>query len=242
MNFVTPVPLSGGQLQRNVRQYQYYPANYDYNQQYQNGYGPYGQQQMGGQYPYPAYNPYDTQNSQYGQNQQVTNDICHDRALQDKGLNELLQYILNQPAQSPQGLKQGPQGSQQRPQGPQQRPQGPQQRPQQRPQRPPQFRIAAFFDLIRMLIRDFFGDKSFGGGMVNKSTGNPATCYEVKSFIDAEYQKFQQNPQGYANQVQGYPNQGYGQSDYGQQNWNYGQYEYTYGGQNQYDPYYGYGG
>ena len=246
MNFVTPVPLSGGQLQRNVRQYQYYPANYDYNQQYQNGYGPYGQQHMGGQYPYPAYNPYNSQNSQYGQNQQVTNDICDDRALQDKGLNELLQYILNQPAQSSQGPKQGPQGPQQRPQGPLQFPPQSPVRPQlMRPPQRQQSGIAAFFGLIRMLIRDFFGDKSFGGGMVNKSTGNPSTCYEVKSFIDAEYQKFQQNPQGYANQVQGYPNQG--QADYGQQNWNYGQYEYiqgygTYGGQNQYDPYYGYGG
>ena len=97
-----------------------------------------------------------------------------------------------------------------------------------------------------MLIQDYFGDKSFGGGIVNKSTGLTATCYEVKSFIDAEFQKFQQNPQSYANQVQGYPNQGYGQSDYGQQNWNYGQFDYTqvygsYGVQNPYGPYYGYG-
>merc|ERR1711990_304763 len=51
-----------------------------------------------------------------------------------------------------------------------------------------------FFNIIRQMIQLFFGDKSFGGGIINKSTGQTATCHEVKSFVESEYKKFQQNP------------------------------------------------
>ena len=101
--------------------------------------------------------------------------------------------------------------------------------PQCPPRRPPPNRrpqrsgMGQFFNLIKMLISNFFGDKSFGGGIINKSTGQTASCHELKSFVDSEYRKFQQDPQGYASQIQGYQ----------PQNTQYPTYEQPYGPYNQ---------
>ena len=212
-NFATAVPLSRDHLAREVRQYQYYP---DYNyQQYGNGYTTYSQY---GQYG---------QNGQYNQNQQEIYDICDDRSMnfQDKNLMQMLQQILNQGSAN---IRNGQPSNGQPPNGQPPNGQPPNGRPPNgRPPngRPPNGRppygrppyglppnrprngLGNFFDLIRMMIRTFFGDKSFGGGIINKSTGQTATCHEVKSFVESEYRKFQQNPQRYASQVQGYQGQ-----------------------------------
>ena len=76
-----------------------------------------------------------------------------------------------------------------------------------------------------MLISNFFGDKSFGGGIINKSTGQTASCHELKSFVDSEYRKFEQDPQGYASQIQGYQAQNTQYPTYGQP---YGPYNQGY--------------
>ena len=216
-NFATAVPFSRDQLARDVRQYQYYP-NYNY-QQYGNGY-------------YPQYGQY-----QYdGQNQQGIYDICDDRAFQDKNLMQLLSHLI--PFLNPQ----------QPPNRPLPNRPPPNVRPTNRPlpYRPPQRSgMVGFFNAIKMLIQNFFGDKSFGG-IVNKSTGQNASCDEVKSFVESEYRKFQQNPQGYASQVRGYQGQNTGYPNYGQPygtytGYNQGYTQNVYQGYPYYGPYQQYG-
>ena len=81
---------------------------------------------------------------------------------------------------------------------------------------------------------------------IHLSTGQTATCLEFKSFVESEYRKFQQDPQGYVSQIQGYQLQNTGYQNYGQ---SYGPYTgynqgYTQNGYGQYTngqgyPYYG---
>ena len=94
-----------------------------------------------------------------------------------------------------------------------------------------------------MLISNFFGDKSFGGGIINKSTGQTASCHELKSFVDSEYRKFQQDPQGYASQIQGYQPQNTQYQTYGQPYgpYNQGYIQNGYQGYPYYGPYQQYG-
>merc|ERR1711990_645064 len=206
-----------------------------------------GQQYGNGYTTYPQYGKYqyDGQNGQSIQNQQEIYDICDDRSMnfQDKNLMQMLKHFVNQGSantrngQPPNG--QPPNGRPPNGQPPNGRPQNGRP-PNGRPYGRPRNSMANFFDLIRMIIQTFFGDKSFGGGIINKSTGQTATCHEVKSFVESEYRKFQQNPQGYASQVQGYQGQNTGYPNYGQ---SYGPYTgYNQGcTQNGYQgyPYYG---
>ena len=244
-NFATAVPFSRNQLARDVRQYQYYP-NYNY-QQYGNGYPTYPQY---GEYQY------DGQNGQSIQNQHEIYDICDDRSMnfEDKNIMQMLKHILkgnplngNLFNGNPPGIIcagqfcpgspnfwNGPQsGSIQPANG----------RP---PNGRPRNGLGNFLDLIRMIIRTFFGDKSYGGGIINKSTGQTATCHEVKSFVESEYRKFQQNPQGYASQIQGYQGQNTGYPNYGQPygtytGYNQGYTQNVYQGYPYYGPYQQYG-
>ena len=227
-------------MRRDVRQYQYYPSynQYNYNQQYGNGYGNYPQN---GNFPQYAYDQNNYQTGNYGQVQQVVNDVCDDRAanFQDKGLFDTLLHIFQPQNARPQGTTlpgMRPGTTNPNPGMP------PGMQPAMQPQ---QAQLPSFFNLIKILIKDFFGDKSFGEGIINKSTGRTATCNEVKSFVESEYQKFQQNPQSYASQIQGQNNGQYapvngpGYGPYvGQNSWNNGQYGYSrgygpYGVQNQ---------
>ena len=154
-NFAIAIPLSQGELVREERQYQYYPAN-DY-QQYGNGYAAYPQY---GQYPN------DGQNGQYNQNQQEIFDICTDRAMnfQNKNLSQLGQIIANFLI-----------------------PHWP---------RPPKCTttnctppIAHHF--ILALFHNLFRDKSFGSGIINKSSISDSSS--VNAFSQTENFKRSRN-------------------------------------------------
>ena len=98
-----------------------------------------------------------------------------------------------------------------------------------------------FMSIIQKLLGGLFQSRSFNGQnqIISKSTGQVVSCNELKSFIDNEYNKYMQNPNGYQQIHQNplyevYP--GYnGQNVYGQAV--YGGYGTDYG-----DGYGGYGG
>ena len=167
-NFATAIPLSRAELVREERQYQYYPTN-DY-QQYGNGYAAHPQY---GQYPY------DGQNGQYNQNQQEIFDICADRAMnfQNKNLSQLALIISGLLPHWPRPPKYTTTNC----------------TSLNTLEKPPKGTPTSLTGLTFILaaLQNLFRDKSFGSGIINKSSISDSSS--VNAFSQTENFKSSRN-------------------------------------------------